>query len=96
MRIEFTSDPAKAKRNLARHSVSFKTAEEVFYDPYLLVLENIYKDDEQRYMAIGRTETQQLLSVIFVDLSTDEQEHYRVISAWGAEEYEQRAYAHQF
>jgi uncharacterized protein len=96
MEIKFTWNHEKARKNLQKHGVSFQIAQEVFCDPYLLTQENYFIDNEQRYVAIGRTKNQQLLVVVFIDCSTDEQEHFHLISAREAEDYEQRTYARQF
>ena len=96
MNIEFTWDEEKARKNFQKHGISFETAQEIFYDPYLITQENHFVDYEQRYVAVGRTEQQQLLVVVFLDYSTEEQTHFHFITARKAEDYEQRAYADQF
>ena len=48
------------------------------------------------YHAIGRIESQELVLVVYVDRSTDEQEIIHIVSVRKAEDYEQRAYADQF
>ena len=40
MEIEFTWDPEKARRNVAKHGVSFATASEAFFDPNVVILED--------------------------------------------------------
>jgi hypothetical protein len=69
MEIRFTWDPAKAARNEKRHGISFETAQEVFSDPFHVVVENDFIDDEQRYLAIGRTGTLIMVALVFVDRS---------------------------
>lgn len=97
MEIRFTWDPEKAKRNLAKHGVSFETAQHAFFDPHVLILEDREDDSgEMRYQAIGFAGTQLLLLVAFVDRSTEEQETIRIISARKANDYEQSAYSDQF
>jgi uncharacterized DUF497 family protein len=95
--IKFTWRPEKAKRNLAKHKISFETAEQVFDDPYLVVVEDLEDEGgELRYHAIGRADSELLLVVVFVDRFDDDQEIIHIISARKAEEYEQRAYTSQF
>ena len=53
MEIEFTWDAEKARRNLAKHGVSFEKAKQVFFDPFLIVVEDCEIDGEIRYQAIG-------------------------------------------
>jgi uncharacterized DUF497 family protein len=38
MEIEFTWDPEKAGRNLAKHGVSFAEGRDVFFDPHLIIV----------------------------------------------------------
>jgi uncharacterized DUF497 family protein len=39
MEIQFVWDPKKAKRNLAKHRVSFETAKQVFFDPCMIAVD---------------------------------------------------------
>lgn len=97
MDLKFTWSPAKARRNLAKHGVSFKTAQQVFFDPHMLVLEDCEDSSgEMRYQAIGFAGAQLLLLVVFADHSAEEQEIVRIISARKANDYEQSAYSDQF
>jgi uncharacterized protein len=99
MEIEFTWDAAKAKRNLKKHRVSFEAAKQVFFDPYLIVLEDCEDDDGEvrgpvpRHRAHG---LRALLVAVFVDRSDDGREIIRIISAREANQYEQGTYADQF
>ena len=96
MEIEFIWDAEKEELNVTKHGVSFESAQQVFFDPYLLVVEDREMDDEMRYHAIGHTAAGPLLLTVFVDRSDDKKEIIRIISAREAEKYEQRAYARQF
>ena len=96
MDVEFTWRPEKAKRNLAKHKVSFETASKAFTDPHLIVLEDCEDErGEMRYHAIGRAGAV-LLLVVFADRSKDDREIIHIISARKADKYEQSAYADQF
>ena len=44
MGLKFTWSPAKAKRNLAKHRISFEVAKLVFADPHLVIIDDC--DDE--------------------------------------------------
>jgi len=70
MGIKFTGDPKKAERNLQKHKLSFKTGEQVFGDPFVLIVEDCIDPitGEQRYNAIGRARSQALLVVTFVEI----------------------------
>ncbi|HXR77154.1 MAG TPA: BrnT family toxin [Bryobacteraceae bacterium] len=75
MDVEFTWRSEKARRNLAKHRVSFETAKQVFSDPCLVILED--REDERgevRYQAIGYANSELLLLVVFVDRSKEGRE----------------------
>lgn len=98
MDLRFTWSPAKAKRNAAKHHVSFEAAKQVFSDPHMIVVEDC-KDEhgELRYHAIGYGANPHiLLTVVFADRSSNEQEVLHIISARRADDYEQSAYSDQF
>jgi uncharacterized protein len=96
METRFEWDPAKARRNLRLHGVSFETAAEVFSDPFIVTQEDLDNEGELNLWAIGRTKTQGLLVVVFVDRSQPDVEIMRFISARKAEKYEQSIYQDQF
>ena len=95
MGIKFTWDPKKAKLNLKRHKLSFKTGEQVFTDPFVVILDDCIDPSmgEMRYRAIGRSHSQMLLVVAFVERATDQ---IHIISVRKADDYEESAYADQF
>ena len=95
MDIEFTWDRTKAKRNLEKHGVTFKKAKQVFFDPYLIVVEDCEGDGEMRYHALGYAGSD-LLLVVHVDRSKEDREIIHIVSARKANAYEQRAYSDQF
>jgi len=97
MKTRFEWDPAKAELNKRLHGVSFETATEVFFDPFIVTQKDIVDEHgEQRYQAIGRAKSQLLLLVAFVDRSQPGIEIIRFISARKAERYEKSAYQDQF
>jgi uncharacterized protein len=63
MRFQF--DPAKAKRNLKKHKVSFADAEGVFYDPLAIHNEDPDAEDEERFIAVGMGSASQILVVVY-------------------------------
>jgi uncharacterized protein len=95
MDIEFTWDRAKARRNLKKHRVTFEQAQQVFFDPYLIVVEDCEVDGEMRYHALGYTGSD-LLLVVHVDRSKEDKEIIHIVSARKANAYEQGAYSDQF
>jgi len=96
MEVEFRWSPAKARRNLRKHGVSFELARRVFFDPHLIVVEDCEVDGETRYHAIGYAGPELLLTVVYVDRSNYEREVIQIVSARKADAYEQGAYSDQF
>jgi uncharacterized DUF497 family protein len=97
MDIEFTWDPAKARRNFAKHHVRFETAKQVFFDPNLVIVEDCEGEGgEMTYHAIGYAGSDLLLLVVFVDRAEEDQEIIHIVSARKANAYEQGTYADQF
>ena len=64
--ITFRWDQRKALSNLRKHRVSFETACEVFFDPFLRVVAHREKDGEEREAVIGMSTDWHLLLVVFV------------------------------
>lgn len=95
--MKFSWDPAKARRNLAKHGISFETATRVFAEPHVIIIEDCEDAfGEMRYHAIGYAATHLLLLVVFVIRQERDREIYHIISARKAVEYEISAYADQF
>jgi uncharacterized DUF497 family protein len=66
MEYNFIWDPAKARRNVKKHGVTFELAAAIFQDPMALT---IYDDDnsdndEDRWVTLGLVNEQHYLSVI--------------------------------
>ena len=59
--INFEWDEAKAISNIQKHKVSFETACEVFFDPFLQGKNVEFIDDEWREIVIGATENLRIL-----------------------------------
>jgi uncharacterized protein len=93
--IEFTWDRAKARRNIQKHGITFDIAEQVFFDPHLIVVEDCEMHGEMRYQALGYAGSF-LLLVVHVDRSEEDREIIHIISARKANAYEQAAYSDQF
>lgn len=84
----FVWDPAKASANRRKHGVTFETAAEVFFDPFLRVTEAA-APGEARDAVIGYTESRLLLFVVHLILDEDT---IRIISARRATARERRLY----
>src|SRR5437763_7327309 len=66
--IGFEWDSRKAAANFRKHKVSFETACEVFFDPFLHVVDAGVVEGEPREAVIGMTVNWRLLYVVYVEL----------------------------
>ncbi|MBI5711835.1 MAG: BrnT family toxin [Chloroflexi bacterium] len=64
--IDFEWDSEKADANLKKHGVSFTEACEVFFDPFVYLLEPKEVDEEEREAVIGLTKKWTLLYVAYI------------------------------
>jgi uncharacterized protein len=84
----FQWDDRKAAYNYAKHGVRFETARDVFKDPFAVEWVDDREDyGEERFATIGMVDNR-LLFVVYAMRG----ECIRIISARGAEPYEQRQY----
>jgi uncharacterized protein len=89
--ISFEWDDRKAAHNLSAHRVTFETACEAFFDPFLVVDERTSVRGEMREAIIAMTANWRLLHVSFV-LRSDV---VRIISARPATKPERKLYEDQ-
>ncbi len=90
-RLEFTWDPAKARKNLRKHGVSFEEAETVFYDDRArLVDDPDHSEAEDRFILLGLSRALRVLVVVHGYRETDTV--IRIISARKATPQERIAY----
>ena len=76
--MQYEWDSRKARTNLARHGVSFPEATTVFLDPLAVTFDDPdHSADEQRFITIGRSTADRVLSVATAERS----ERIRIISA---------------
>jgi len=87
----FEWDTEKAAANLRKHHVSFEKACEVFFDPFVHLLDAT-DQGEPREAAIGLTEDWELLFVVHV---VRQEATLRIISARPATSSERRDYEHE-
>jgi hypothetical protein len=90
MRFQF--DPAKARRNLAKHDVSFDLAKRVWDDPLHVILPDRVVDGEERWHAIGMVSGVALLVVVHLYPDEDDETLVRIIGARRATAHERRRY----
>jgi uncharacterized protein len=87
--MNFTWDPEKARRNAAKHGVTFDEASTAFADPLSLTIDDPdHSYGEHRLLLLGETYSGRL--VVVAHLADDET--VRIISARLAERYERRTY----
>lgn len=93
--IRWAWDPEKARRNLAKHGVSFALAERVFGDPWSASRADSHSG-EPRFQTIGRPSADSPVTLLVVHteptLLADGDEQGRIISARVATPHERRAY----
>lgn len=87
--MEFVWDPEKARRNAAKHGVTFDEASTAFADPLSLTIDDPdHSYGEWRLLLLGETYSGRL--VVVAHLADDET--VRIISARLAERHERRTY----
>ena len=89
--IQFEWDEQKSKTNLRKHKISFESACEVFFDPFIRVVDAGIVEDEPREAVIGMTKNLRLLWVVFVE----REEVIRLLSARAVEKGERTLYENQ-
>lgn len=90
--MRYAWDPAKARRNLAKHGVSFEEALDVFDDPLFLVYADpLHSEDECRYIILGCSAKGRLLVVSYSEMN----DTLRLISARLATRREKENYAEE-
>ncbi len=89
--IRFEWDTAKASENLKKHSVSFESACEVFFDPFLQVVDVEVIEGEQREAVIGLTLEWKTFYVVYLL----REETVRLISARLTTKAERQNYENQ-
>lgn len=94
MRYNFEWDPAKAKKNLKKHKVSFEKATEIFLDPLqVTILDEKHSINEERWITLGNTKEHKLHLVVHTATTYyQDQITIRIISARAATRHEQRQY----
>lgn len=87
----FQWDEAKAAKNYAKHGITFEAARGVFKDPFAIEhIDDCEDYGEDRFIIIGMVNGR-VLAVVY----TLRDKIIRIISARGAEPYEQRQYYEQ-
>jgi uncharacterized DUF497 family protein len=94
MRYELNWDPAKARRNLQKHGVSFERAARVFLDPFAIsIFDESHSEDEDRWITVGVEANEVLLVVVHTFRNVDaDVSLVRLISARKATKEEAQQY----
>ena len=92
--MRFDWDPQKARRNLAKHGVSFSEASTVFADGLAWTYpDHHHSDVEERWLTVGSSERGRILVVSHT--VAEEELFLRIISAREATRKEQKFYEEQ-
>jgi uncharacterized DUF497 family protein len=86
--IDFEWDQEKAFSNQQKHGVSFQNACGVFFDPFVVSLEDETSEGEERYSVVGVTSDWQILYIVYVWRGNT----IRLISARLATSHERKRY----
>lgn len=81
-------DPKKNATNVRKHGISLTEGDGVTDDPFVLTVEDLTAEGEQRFIALGRNVFGDLRVVVYTYRGDEE----RVISVWPAEPKDVRAY----
>jgi uncharacterized DUF497 family protein len=90
--ILFEWDSNKSETNLRKHSIAFENACEVFFDPFLRMLETEIHNGQIREAIVGMTMNWRLLYAIYTMLNDD---IFRIISARPVTRHERQQYEEQ-
>ena len=88
-------DEEKARRNLAKHKVSFEKATLVFADAHHISLPDD-REGEERWITIGLVKGVVILAVVHTIEERDNEEVIRIISARKATRREREKYEHPY
>lgn len=88
--INFEWDREKASGNQQKHSISFQNACELFFDPFVMPLDDEIIEGEERSSVLGMTTDWQILYVVYVWRGNV----IRLISARLATSHERKIYEH--
>jgi hypothetical protein len=77
--VEITWDPAKSRKNLRKHGVSFEEASELFtcQEDYLEIFDDAHSEVEDRFIAIGPIKR----GLVLIVYAARDDETIRLVSA---------------
>ncbi len=77
---------------MRKHGIAFEDACEVFFDPFLRIMDPEIRNDQIREVVVGMTMNWRLLYVIYTMLKDD---IFRIISARPVTKHERKQYEEQ-
>jgi uncharacterized DUF497 family protein len=90
--IRFEWDSNQSETNLRKHGIAFENACEVFFNPFLWMMESEIHNGQIREAIVGMTINWRLLYVIYSMLKDD---IFRIISARPVTKHERKQYEEQ-
>jgi len=91
--MKFEWDLKKERINIKKHRVTFEQASYVFSDPFSLSMyDPDHSEDEDRYILIGQSQNEVILTVVHTFKDENDIEVVRVISARKATQKEGKLY----
>ena len=90
--ILFEWDSNKSETNLQKHGIAFEDAREVFFDPFLRMMEPEIYNGQIRETIVGMTRNWRLIYVVYTILKGD---IFRIISARSVTKHERKEYEDQ-
>jgi hypothetical protein len=90
--ILFEWDSNKFETNLQKHGIAFEDAREVFFDPFLRMMEPEIYNGQIRETIVGMTRNWRLIYVVYTILKGD---IFRIISARPVTKHERKEYEDQ-
>lgn len=86
--MDYEWDPAKERRNAAKHGVDFADAVVALHDDAAVTIPDPDSEDEDRFVSLGMDPNGRVLVTVF----TDRGEKIRIISSHKASRGERRQY----
>ncbi len=90
--MRFEWDLEKAKKNLAKHGVTFELAQRVWDDPLHVIIPDRIADGERRWHAVGTVNSIVIVVVVHTYPDGEDADHVRIIGARKATSHERRHY----
>lgn len=91
--MNFEWDEDKNRANIKKHGVSFNEAATIFSDKNILSLpDDEHSEREERWVSLGISKNLRVLFVVHLELTRNDNQTMRIISARRAEPDEQQIY----